>query len=965
MKGTTRHKSSRIKPRRQSRVFGKGNRDVEKQLTLILNTVPQSIFWKDSNSVYLGCNAVFAKAAGLNSPDEIIGKTDYDLPWPRAEAEAYRADDREVIESNKSKSHIIEQMQQADGSRLWVDTTKIPLTDDTGRVVGVVGVYEDITGLKQAEAALRHSKALLHSVTEGTSDVVYVKDLKGRYLMLNAAASRFVGKPTEEVLGKDDTALLPPDEAREVMEGDRGVMESNTAQTYEETITLSDMPRTFLSTKGPVRDAQDKVVGLFGIARDITERKRVEEVLRESETRFRLLVQNSNDIILMLDAEGIIRFISPAIERIAGYHPRELEGTVALAHIHPDDQHKVYSIFASNIGNIGVTARLEYRYRHKNGDWLNFEANAVNRLQTPQFHSILVNIRDITERKQAEESLQESEERFSAVVRQAKDGILLIQDNFLIFVNQALADMLGYNPKEMENTPFLNYIAPESREMVAERVESRLRGNNPPSIYEAKLLRRDGGIVDAELSAGIIQHRGKPTDVGLIRDITERKRAEEALLESQRKLKDIVDFLPDATLVIDKEGRVLAWNRAIEIMTGIKADDMLGKGNYEYAIPFYSERRPILIDLALLADKDIETRYTTIQRVGDILFGEAFSPSLPGGNLYLSATACVLRNNKSNIVGAIECIRDNTVRKRTEEALREREEFLSSIIENIPDMIFIKDAKELKFIRFNKAGELLLGYKREDLLGKNDYDFFPKEQADFFTKNDRGVLESGQLCDIPEEPIETKTGRRILHTKKIPILDKNGHPAYLLGISEDITKRKQAEDILRRYELLAEQSRDIILFLRRDNGRILEANSAATTSYGYSRQELLDLSIQDLRAPETLDLTAELMAKADTEGILFETFHRRKDGSTFPVEVSSRGATVNNIRTLVSVIRDITERKRAHDVLRENEEKMRSIFRAAPIGIGVVVNRVFTEVNQRLCEMIGYTAMNSSVDRPE
>ena len=118
----------------------------------------------------------------------------------------------------------------------------------------------------------------------------------------------------------------------------------------------------------------------------------------------------------------------------------------------------------------------------------------------------------------------------------------------------------------------------------------------------------------------------------------------------------------------------------------------------------------------------------------------------------------------------------------------ENETFFSSIVENIPDMIFIKDAKELRFVHFNKAGEELLGYKKNDLLGKNDYDFFTKDQADFFTKNDREVLANKKVLDIPEEKIKTKfKGERILHTKKIPILNDLGEPIYLLGISEDVT----------------------------------------------------------------------------------------------------------------------------------------------------------------------------------
>ena len=138
---------------------------------------------------------------------------------------------------------------------------------------------------------------------------------------------------------------------------------------------------------------------------------------------------------------------------------------------------------------------------------------------------------------------------------------------------------------------------------------------------------------------------------------------------------------------------------------------------------------------------------------------------------------------------------DITARKNMERHLYQSNAFLDSIIENIPDMIFLKDAENLRFVRFNKAGENLLGFSRSELLGKNDYDFFPKNEADFFTQKDRAVLEKKKLHDIPEEPIHTrKKGTRYLHTKKIPIYDADGKPEYLLGISEDITIKKKAKE---------------------------------------------------------------------------------------------------------------------------------------------------------------------------
>ena len=127
--------------------------------------MPQSVFWKDRDSVYLGCNDVFARAVGLDDPSKIIGKTDFDLPWPRSEAEAYRSDDHDVIINKHPKLHIIEPLQQADGSRLWIDTSKVPLVDRKGNVFGVLGVYENITDRKQAEDKLQKSEIAIERVS--------------------------------------------------------------------------------------------------------------------------------------------------------------------------------------------------------------------------------------------------------------------------------------------------------------------------------------------------------------------------------------------------------------------------------------------------------------------------------------------------------------------------------------------------------------------------------------------------------------------------------------------------------------------------------------------------------------------------------------------------------------------------------------------------------------------------------
>jgi PAS domain S-box-containing protein len=175
--------------------------------------------------------------------------------------------------------------------------------------------------------------------------------------------------------------------------------------------------------------------------------------------------------------------------------------------------------------------------------------------------------------------------------------------------------------------------------------------------------------------------------------------------------------------------------------------------------------------------------------------------------------------------------RDVTRRRRAEDESRRTQKFLDSIVENIPNMVFVKDAKDLRFILQNKMGQQMIGHTQAEMLGKSDHDFFPKEEADFFTAKDRAVLASGQMLDIPEEPLETPMGLRYLHTKKIPVLDEDGSPLYLLGISEDITERKRADEQLReqniRLQELARSEREAHEALKKVQIQMIQSEKLA------------------------------------------------------------------------------------------------------------------------------------------
>ena len=233
--------------------------------------------------------------------------------------------------------------------------------------------------------------------------------------------------------------------------------------------------------------------------------------------------------------------------------------------------------------------------------------------------------------------------------------------------------IFGFHPQEFKASyeEFLTRVHPEDRGKVTNTFSESRRTGKPYEL-EHRIVLPNGAerIVYAQGEVSLDGSMNPVRIVGTVQDITERVRTEQALRDSERRLAEIIDFLPEATLVIDAEGKVLAWNRALEHLTGIRSEDMLGKGNYEYAIPFYGEKRPVLIDLAGKRDEGTDTRYVSLQEDGETLIAdETYCPNLRPGGAYVSSAARPLYDSRGNRVGAIESVRDITWRKQLEQEL--------------------------------------------------------------------------------------------------------------------------------------------------------------------------------------------------------------------------------------------------------------------------------------------------------
>ena len=289
-----------------------------------------------------------------------------------------------------------------------------------------------------------------------------------------------------------------------------------------------------------------------------------------------------------------------------------------------------------------------------------------------------------------------------------------------------------------------------------------------------------------------------------------------------------------------------------------------------------------------------------------------------------------LQTMADQLANAIENARLFSEHRRAEEALaehaRQLEEtttFLDSVVENVPLMFFVKDATDLRWVRWNKAGADTIGLSREELIGKTDYDVFPKEEADFFTSKDREALNSGKLVDTPEEPVHTRhKGVRVLHTLKVPIPDAEGKPQYLLGLSEDVTERKRAEQEASRTRAFLDsvvENIPIMVFVKeaKDLKWVLW-NRAGEDTVGYSREEMIGKTDHDFFPKNEADFFQTRDREALTTGTLVETreepIHTRHKGARIlhTLKVPIRDSD-GNPQYLMGISEDITERRRAEE----------------------------------------------------
>jgi len=661
--------------------------------------------------------------------------------------------------------------------------------------------------LKEAES--RRIRRQVESQREAALDALHQSEYNYRLLFENAGEGiliaqgdtiKFANPALEEILGypkdiittKPFTSFIHPDDRAMLVDRHMRRMSGEPIETgYRFRSIAADGTQRWLHIISRII-SWDGMPASLSFVMDITDHKQAEDDLKASEEKYRSILETMQEGYFEVDFAGNFTFFNDSLCRFLEYSKEELMGMNNRQYVDEENAKKLFQAFHKVFTTGEPTEGFDWQITRKDGTKKYVEASISLQKDLSGkpigFRGI---VRDVTERRRAEEALKESENKYRLLAENAEDVIFVLDMNLkYIYVSPSVKIMRGYEPEEvLQQTP-ADILTPSSMDLAMKTLSDFMelekighQGITKSRTLQLEMWRKDGTTVWTEVKFSSIRDENQQllNILGVTRDITDRKRTEEALQKSEANYKQLFDNSPTAIYQIDfRTGRFLKANDVICEYYGCSQEEITSRSPYD-----------------LLTEA---SRKLFLERLHKMTIGDNVSEEpefeiadKKGKRRWLKLNAKYIYDSEG-LAGADVVAHEVTERKQQEEEIRQMNVFLNSIIENIPDMIFLKDAKDFRFIRFNRAGEDLLGYSREEMLGKNDYDFFSKEQADLFTKRDREVLRGKDVMDIEEESVQTRNkGERILHTKKVPILNENGEPEYLLGISEDITELRQAE----------------------------------------------------------------------------------------------------------------------------------------------------------------------------
>ena len=530
----------------------------EMRLKNIFAASPDAITVSDLNGKITDCNQATLDLHGYSLKEELIGKSAFEFIAKKDHKRAME-NLKKTLEQGSVKN-IEYTFLTKDGHEFPAELSANVIKDYSGKPTGFVAITKDITERKQMEEALRESEEKYRKQFEEAMDAIFVADAEtGILIDCNRAASELVGRKKSELVGKHQRILHPPQE-----------IEGEFSRTFKQHLQEKEghvLETRVITKKGEIKDVAIKA-NLFefrgkkmlqGIFRDITERKKAEKALKESEKKYRELVDLLPQIVFEFDERGNFTFANRKGFESFGYTPEDVEkGVNVLQMFIPEDRERAKKNVQRKLSGERFCG-TEYTALRKDGSTfpvMIYSSPIIRENKPVGLRGIVV---DITERKKAEERIRESEEklrqysehleelvqkrteeflesekRYSVLVEEASDGVVIAQDGKIVFANKKALEICGYSRDELIGLPFEKLVDEKYLQLLKERHERRLQGEKVPVTYEAEGIAKTGERLPVEVSATRIDYQGRPASLVIVRDIRERKQMEEERLKLEK-----------------------------------------------------------------------------------------------------------------------------------------------------------------------------------------------------------------------------------------------------------------------------------------------------------------------------------------------------------------------------------------------------------------------------------------------
>jgi len=910
-------------------------RQSESLYRAMLNASPDSIAITDLEGHILMVSPVAITVLGYESEKEVTGHliTDFIVPEHRSLAWT----NVELMFQGVMSGPAEYEGLRANGSRFFMEANAEFIRGNDGQPIMMIFIVRDITERRLADEKVQFERTLLRTLIDNIPDAIYTKDLAGRKTLVNLAEIKFMGAKSEaEVLGKDDFDFYPKEFAERFWAGDQLVMAKGIPVLNREEYILDEngQKRWLLSSKIPVHDKNNQIIGLIGISRDITDRKFIEESLRESEEKYRLIFENSPMGLISFDDKGILMACNNSFTKVIG---APADKAIGINMLQLPNQKMVSAIQEALDGKPGF---FEGSYQSITGNKVSTGRAYFAPMDAGdgRTHGGVGIIEDITDRLQITDALNRSEEKYRNIFENAQEGIFQTYvDGTYRSVNPALAKMYGFeSPEElMKSRTDISkdaYSDPNERNNFLKMMEE----HGFVSGYEYEVKRKDGSLIWLYEDARAIkdEHAQIHYFEGFVVDITAKKHAEETLRNSEEKYRAVVENGFEGILIINFEGNVLFANPSlIKTFEYEDLDEIVGKNVFNYIAP---ESIPQAIeDLTQMAQgiKLDVAHYFGITSKGNRIRFESIGKIIDYNGV------------KADIIS----VRDITAKKQAEEALQKSEEKYRAIFENVQDVFFQTDLSGT-ICEISPSIKHFSDFNRDEVIGTpvSDLYYYPDEREILM----HAILKNGELRDYELRLRTTHNKMMYVSLNATLVTDANGNPTHIDGALRDITERKLAEEKVRKigdhYQAIIENAPDGIVLLN-EMGDFRYISPAGKKMFGYDIEEEINGNPAEYTHPDDLPMVLSNLGRLMSDPSYIPTMQYRfggKNGNWIWIESTMRNLLADtNVESIVINFRDITDRKQAEEELLKAKEKAEESDRLKSAFLANMSHEIRTPMN--------------------